>query len=115
VLEAEIGERRAVEPLGQRLPTERTVEPVVVVVRGVGGHGCIGGSQVGQMLAVEDLDLERRPEGLDLAVRSGRVDLRPDVPDLELGEGPLDATEHGPHDRHEGCSVVGHQLVRDAA
>ena len=45
------------------------------------------------MLAVEDLGLERRPEGLDLAVRPGRVDLGPDVPDLEIGEAALEAAD----------------------
>ena len=35
--------------------------------------------EVGELLAVEDLGLEDGPQGLDLAVGPGRVDLRPDV------------------------------------
>ena len=47
------------------------MEPVVVVVAGVGGDRGLGGGEVGELLAVEDLGLEGRPEGLDLAVRPG--------------------------------------------
>jgi hypothetical protein len=115
VLEPTVDERRAVEPLRGRSPAELAVEPVVVVVGSVGGDRGIGRGEVGEVLAVEDLGLERRPEGLDLAVRPGRVDLGPDVPDLELGEAPLEATEHRAHHRHEGRPVVGHQLMGDAA
>ncbi|MEJ7697755.1 MAG: hypothetical protein WKF78_14340 [Candidatus Limnocylindrales bacterium] len=57
------------------------MEPVVVVVAGVGGDRGLGGGQVDELLTVEDLGLEGRPEGLDLAVRPGRVDLGPDVAD----------------------------------
>ena len=67
------------------------------------------------MLPVEHLGLEDRPEGLDLAVGPGRVDLGPDVADLELGERALEAAEHRAHDGHERRAVVGHQRERHAA
>ena len=75
----------------------------------------VGRGEIVEALAVEDRGLEGRPEGLDLAVRPGRVDLGPDVADLELGEGALEAAEHRPHDRDEGRAVVRHQRVGDAA
>src|SRR6266540_4253406 len=76
--EAPVGERGAIEPLRRRLPLELAAEPMVVVVAGVGGHGGLGGGEVDELLAVEHLALQVRPEGLDLAVRPGRVDLGPD-------------------------------------
>src|SRR6266542_4092662 len=36
------------------------------------------------------------------------VDLGPDVADLQVGEGALEAAEHRPNDRHERSPVVGH-------
>ena len=53
----------------------------------------------------------RSPAGVAVSggFRPGRVDLGPDVPDLELRERPLEAAEHGPHDGHERCAVVTHQ------
>ena len=87
VLEAAVGERRAVEALGRGLPVELAVEPVVVVVAGVGGDRGVRGREVREVLAVEHLGLEGRPEGLDLAVRPGRVDLGPDVADRRARRG----------------------------
>lgn len=84
---------------------------MVVVVAGEGGDGGLCRGEVGELLAVEHLALERRPEGLDLAVGPGRVDLGPDVPDAELLERPLEAAEHRPGDRDERGAVVGHQVV----
>jgi hypothetical protein len=73
VLEAPVGEWRAVEPLVRRSPAELGVEPVVVVVGGVAGDGRIGRGEVGKVLANEDLVLERRPECLDLYMVLKRV------------------------------------------
>ena len=46
-------------------------------------------------LAVEQLRLEDPPEALDLAVRPGRVDLRPEMTDAQLVEGIRQARQAG--------------------
>jgi len=57
------------------------VQAMVVVAVGVSGHGGLGGGQIREVLAVQDLGLEDGPERLDLAVGPGRVDLGADVTD----------------------------------
>ena len=79
MLEATVGEWGAVEPFGRGRPGQCAVQAVVVVVGGVGHHGGLGGGQVREVLAVQDLGLEDGPERLDLAVGPGRVDLGADV------------------------------------
>ena len=56
----------------------------------MGDHGDLGRDEVREVLAVEHLGLEDGPEGLDLAIGPGRVDLGADVTDRQLGEGALD-------------------------
>ena len=75
MLEAAIEERGVVEAFGGCLPAEFAMEPVVVVVAGVGRDRGVRGTEVLELLALENLRLERVPERLDLAVRPGRVDL----------------------------------------
>jgi hypothetical protein len=69
--EAAVGEGRAVEPFGRCLPAELAVEPVVVVVAGVGGDGRLGRGEIGELLAIEDLRLEDRPEASILPLVQG--------------------------------------------
>jgi hypothetical protein len=88
--EALVRERRPVEPLGRGVPVEFAVEPVIAVVARVRGDRSLGRGQVSELVTLEDLGLEGRPEGLYLAVRPGRVDLGPDVPDPQVGEAALE-------------------------
>ena len=115
VVEVPIGERRAVEALRRRAPAEFAAQPVEVVVASVGLDRRLGRDEALEHLTIEYLGLERLPEGLDLAVRSGCADRGPDVADGQFVEGALEAAEHGPDDGHEGRPVVGHQLERHAA
>jgi len=115
VLEAPVGEGRAVPALGRGLPAELAVEAVVVVVQREAHEALVRGRRRGEDLAVEQLGLEDAPEALDLAVRPGRVDLGADVPDMELGKGPPEERQDARHPGREGAAVVAHDLVRQPA
>src|ERR1019366_4786443 len=63
----------------------------------------------------ENLGLEDKPEGLDLAVGPGRVDLGAQVVDVQLLQPPAKAREHVGHPGDKGLAVVAHQLQGLAA
>ncbi len=71
VLEAPVGEGRAVVAFGRSVPAEFAMEAVVVVVAREAGQAVVRGLGGGEQLAVEQLGLEDAPEALDLAVGPG--------------------------------------------
>ena len=93
VLEAAVGEGCPVVALAGGAPLDLAVQAVVVVVTGETLQRRLGVLECAEDLAVEDLALERGPEGLDLPIRPRRVDLRADVADLELAQRPAEARE----------------------
>src|SRR5690348_6780447 len=88
---------------------------MVVVVVGEASEGDLGVLKAGEALAVEDLGLEDVPEGFDLAVGPGRVDLGPEVLDMQLSEPLAEAGQDARHPAHKWHAVVAHQLERLAA
>src|SRR5438093_4070931 len=115
VLEATVGEGRAVMALGRCAPADLTVQPVVVVIAGELRQCGLGIVQRAEHFSVQDLALERRPEGFDLPVRPGRVDLGADLPDLQLAQRFAKTVEYPRHPVHELGTVVGHEIQRVAA
>ncbi len=82
VLEAAVGEPRAVVSLGWSEPFEGSADPVVVVVL-TNRARATSVAEAGDALTVEDLLLEHAPEGFDVAVCPRRADLGAQVLDAE--------------------------------
>src|SRR5712691_949184 len=115
VLEAAVGERRAVVALRRSEPADLAMQPVVVVVADITLEGDLGIAKRAEHLAIEHLTLERRPERLDLAVGPGGVDLGADVAHRKLAQGLAEAREHTRHPADERRPVVAHEVKRLAA
>src|SRR5713101_2144552 len=114
-VKAAVREGCAIEALCRRQPANLAVEPVVVVVAGETLERSPGIGERTEDLAVEDLVLERGPEGLNLPIGPGRIDLGADMPDLQLAQGLAEAREHAGHPGDEGRAVIAHEIQRQAA
>src|SRR5437870_4512957 len=112
VLESAVGEWGSVVALGRSEPADLPVEPVIVVIAGEVGERGLGVGQRAEDLPIENLALERGPEGLDLPVRPGRVHLGLDVAHRQLAKGLAKAVEHPGHPVHELGAVVAHEVER---
>jgi len=84
VRKASIEERRPVEALGGRDPTESAAEAMVVVVGHEAHEGRFRLAHAAEALSIEHLGLEDQPKGPDLAVRPRRVDLGSEVIDVQV-------------------------------
>src|SRR5713101_4604765 len=115
VVEATVGEWRAVEALGRREPADLAVQTVVVVVANEALQRGLGAAERAEDFAIEDLALERRPERLDLAIGPGRVHLGLDLADLQFAQRLAEAVEHAGHPVHELGAAVAHQVQRPTA
>src|SRR5712692_288665 len=114
VVEAAVGEGRAVEGFTRGEPADLAVQTVVVVVAGKVRERGLSVGERSEHPAVEDLAIEGGPEGLELAVGPGRVDLRLDLADLQLAQRLAEAVEHPGHPVHELAAVVAHEVQRTA-
>src|SRR5919108_59814 len=110
VVEATVGEGRAVVALGRGDPAEDAAEPVVVVVPNETGQRLLGIGETGKALPIEDFGLEHSPKGLDLAIGPRRADLGAKVIDVQVAQPFAEAGEHVGHPDDEGLTVVAHQL-----
>ena len=73
--EPAIRERRAVKAFARRLPVELAVEPMVVVVAGVGGDGHLGRGEVGRVGRGPATGRLRHGRASRRQIRLGRLDL----------------------------------------